>query len=222
MPVVLFGPAGLVFTLYWYQRLMIGSLLSLAAVSAFAESPTFPAAPPLYYDLARMPPDAVWANIFLPKEAKTIRVPPAAAGKAVRFEARDDRGKVAASGRLKQTADLGCLSTGWYRIDFFDASGTDLGWTTAAILSSLIKHQREDSPVGVDVALSWVAPDTDTDRTRMTEIAARTGVPWVRDRLRWREVETAPGQYAPATKYDGAARLQHGLGMNVLPLAEPR
>jgi len=199
-----------------YHRLIIGSLLGLASASAFAGSPTFPPAPPLYYDLARTPPEAKWANIFLLKETKNIRVPPAASGKAVRFEARDDRGMVAASGRMKQTVNLGFLGPGWYRIDFFDASDADLGWTTAAILPSRPKHPGDDSPVGVDVALSWTPPDTDPDRKRLAEIAARTGVQWVRDRLRWREIETAPGEYAPPTKYDRAARLQHGSGMDVL------
>lgn len=202
--------------MHWYHRLVIGSLLSLASASAFAESPTFRTAPPCYYDLGQTPPDAVRANIFLLKEAKTIRVPPAAAGKAVRFEARDDCGRVAASGRLKQSADLGSLGTGWYRVDFFDAVDANLGWTTAAILPSLIKPPGKGSPVGVDIALSWVAPDTDTDRARMMEIASRTGVQWTRDRLRWHEIETAPGEYAAPTKYDRAARLQHASGMDVL------
>ena len=53
VPAVLFGPAGFVFAMRWFQRLIIGSLLSLASASAFAESPTFPAAPPLYYGALR-------------------------------------------------------------------------------------------------------------------------------------------------------------------------
>ena len=179
-------------------------------------SADFPASPPLYYDLPLTPPDAARANIFLPKEAKTVHVPPAALEKAARFEARDDHGGVVASGAATGTVDLGILGVGWYRIDFFDGAGAALGWTTAAILPHLPKHSHEDSAVAVDVALSWTPPDNDRDRARMTEIAARTGVRWVRDRLRWREIETAPGEYAPPTKYDRMARLQHDSGMDVL------
>ena len=181
-----------------------------------AETVTFPDAPPLYYDLAQTPPDAARANIFLPNEAKTVHVPPAALGKAARFEARDDSAKVVASGTATDLVDLGGLGLGWYRVDFFDVAGTDLGWTTAALLPPLPKHSGADSPVAVDVALSWTSPDTDSDHKRLTEIAARTGVSWVRDRLRWREIETAPGEYAPSTKYDRMAKLQHDAGMNVL------
>ncbi len=155
-------------------------------ICATAGTLTFPDAPPLYYDLTQTPPDAVRANIFLPKETKTVYVPPAALGKAVRFEARDDQASVAASGAVGETADIAGLGMGWYRIDFFDAASTALGWTTAAILPPLPQHSREDSPVAVDVALSWTPPDTGRDHKRMTEIAARTGVQWVRDRLRWR------------------------------------
>jgi hypothetical protein len=183
---------------------------------AFAEAPAFPDAPPLYYDLAQTPPDAAGANIFLPKESKMVRVPSGVAERAARFEVRDDQARVVLIGGAKNAVDLGSLGIGWYRIDFFDANDAPLGWTSAAFLPPMPGHAREDSPVAVDVALSWTPPDTDRDRGRMTDIAARTGVRWVRDRLRWREIETAPGEYAPPTKYDRMAKLQHGSGMDVL------
>ena len=189
---------------------------TLAVPLAFGDPPSFPDSPPLYYDLAQMPPNAAGANIFLQKERKTVSVPPAAAEHAARFQVRDDQAKIVLEGPVQKAVDLDNLGIGWYRIDFFDAGDIPLGWTTAAILAPVPKHAREDSPVGVDVALSWVAPDSDRDRERMTAIAARAGVLWVRDRLRWREIETAPGEYAPPTKYDRAATLQHESGMNVL------
>jgi len=163
-----------------------------------------------------MPESAAGANIFLEKESKKVPVPPAAAPHAARFEVRDDQARVVLKGAAEKAVDLGSLGIGWYRVDFFDANDAMLGWTTAAILGPVPKHAREDSPVAVDVALSWISPDSDRDRKRMTEIAARAGVQWVRDRMRWREIETAPGEYAPQTKYDRAARWQHESGMNVL------
>ncbi len=199
------------------QWIMAGVMVgTLAASFAFADPPDFPATPPLYYDLAKMPANAAGANIFLPKESKTVHVPPAAAGKSARFEVRDDQAKVVLAGTAANELDLDKLGVGWYRIDFFDADDAPLGWTTAAILPRMPKLSRDDSPVAVDVALSWIAPDTDRDRQRMTEIAARAGVQWVRDRLRWKEIETAPGEYAPPTKYDRIAKLQHKSGLNVL------
>ncbi len=181
-----------------------------------AENTAFPDAPPLYYDLSQTPSGAARVNIFLPQEAKTLHVPPGALGKAVRFEARDDSGRVVASGAATDKLALDKLGLGWYRIDFLDASDAALGWTTAALLPPMPKHADKDSPAAVDVALSWTPPDTENDHKRMTEIAARTGVGWVRDRLRWREIETAPGEYASPTKYDRMAKLQHDSGMDVL------
>ncbi len=189
---------------------------TVAGACAFADPPSFPSTPPLYYDLGTMPPNAAGANIFLPKESKSVPLPPGAAGKAMRFEVRDDQAKVVLKGAVEEKVDLGTLSVGWYRIDFFDAAEAALGWTTAAILPAMPKRSHEDSPVAVDVALSWVAPNSDPGHRRMTDIAARTGASWVRDRMRWREIETAPGEYAPDTTYDRTAQIQNKSGLNVL------
>ena len=176
----------------------------------------FPDAPPLYYDLSATPAEAARANIFPPDERVRIRVPQEAADRAVRFEVRDDGAAVVAEGGTENDAvALNGLGPGWYRIDFYDTAGAALGWTTTVVLGTRVKPDKE-SPVALDVALSWVAPDTDTDRERMAEIAALAGVGWVRDRLRWREIEPEPGQSAPIGKYDRAAKLQHRRGGKIL------
>ena len=183
---------------------------------AHAASGGFPDAPPLYYDLKSMPENGAGANVFLPGERTLVRVPPGAADKARSFEVRDDLGRVVRSGESGSGVDLRGLGTGWYRIDFLEGPARFIGWTTAAILPPLPKRRGEDTPVAVDVALCWTASDTDRDRTRMADLAKRAGVTWVRDRLRWREIEPEPGKAAPPTKYDRMASLQHRLGMDVL------
>ena len=176
----------------------------------------FPDAPPLYYDLSATPAEAARANIFPPDERVRIRVPQEAADRAVRFEVRDDGAAVVAEGGTENDAvALNGLGPGWYRIDFYDTAGAALGWTTAVVLGTRVKPDKE-SPVALDVALSWVAPDTDADRERMAEIAALAGVGWVRDRIRWREIEPEPGRSAPSGKYDRTAKLQHRLGSKIL------
>jgi len=139
---------------------MPARLLALAAALcplAFAGAET---PPPVVYTLEEAVRLPASGNIFLTGADVRIPVPAAVAG-AAGAVLLDDAGREVASGTV---AD-GVLTpepapwVGWYQVVFRDADGQPLGWTTAAVLAPLPAPLPEDSPVALDVALSWVAPD---------------------------------------------------------------
>ena len=149
-------------------------------------------------------------NVFVEGEDVVVPAPDSA-----RWNALDDRGTVLASGAAEggdANAELGKLGVGWYEIRFLDAEGGQLGRTTAAVLSKPMAPVDRDSPICLDVALSW----NEQDRQCQTRLAALAGVSWVRDRMRWREVQTGPGQFVAHTQYDESAGMQARAGLKVL------
>lgn len=111
--------------------------------------------------------------------------------------------------------EIGQLPLGWYQIEFSDASSQSAGFTTAAVLAPQ-QSARADSPVALDVALSWV-PEADPEVwQRCVALARMAGVTMVRDRLRWRDLQPTPGPFLSETIYDATARLQHKAGLQVL------
>ena len=112
--------------------------------------------------------------------------------------------------------ELGSLGTGWYEVEFLDADSRRAGWTTAAVLAPLKAPVPADSPIGLDAAISWFAQDDPATQERFASLAALAGARWIRDRLRWRELEPERDVYPPRTQYDEAARIQAGKGLNVL------
>ena len=179
-------------------------------------------------------------NIFVLGEEVTVRIPPempkerefpdledlpqsqAVIEKAVSWQLLSDRGDPLQSASLaeRDTAipplALGKLPVGWYRIEFLDADGKVVDWTTAAVLSRPVAPTRKDSPVCLDVALSWLAKDDPANREDFVQLASLAGINWIRDRLRWREVQPDPETLVPSTKYDSAAGLQNQYGLKVL------
>ena len=112
---------------------------------------------------------------------------------------------------------LGELGVGWYRVEFLDAAGDCVKWTTVAVLARLKAPTPQDSPVCVDSATAWFAKNRPVDQARLASLAALSGVNWVRDRLSWHEVELKPNQFASqTTSYDTSARLQTSRGLKVL------
>lgn len=111
---------------------------------------------------------------------------------------------------------LGNLPVGYYRIEFLGIDGHLIAWTSAGVLAPLHAPVPFDSPVGVDAAISWFAPDDPVNQRRHARFAALAGVNWIRDRLRWRDLEPAPGRFVEDTTYDSAATIQHEEGLQVL------
>ena len=73
------------------------------------------------------------------------------------------------------------------------------------------RPQVEDSRIASDLATSWlVEPEQFDNLATLTKLS---GLVWIRDRMRWGEIETQRGEWAERTRYDDAADIQikHGL-----------
>ena len=156
-------------------------------------------------------------NIFLDGEQVSI---PVAEEAATRWRVTDEiereiaRGTIAGAGN--DHVELGTLPVGWYRIALFDSDGNDLGWTTTAVLAPLAAPTPEDSPICVDSATAWFAKDDPVKQEQFARLAALAGVSWIRDRMRWRDMEPTPGRFAKNTTYDTSAAIQHACDLNIL------
>ncbi len=157
-------------------------------------------------------------NVFLRGEAMAIRVPEALADTAVAWRIANEQGTLVGEGPMGSSSEIAApnLGVGWYRVSFLDASGQELAFTTAAVLEPIAAAVPEDSPVCIDGALSWYPEKDMTVRAQMTGLAALTGVSWIRDRLRWREIEPERGQVLGDTPYDAMAATQRAAGLEVL------
>jgi hypothetical protein len=162
-------------------------------------------------------------NVFLEGEDVVVRLPAEFAGQPVSWRLLDDLwqerqvGVVAVGERELDRVNLGGLGVGWYRIEFEGPSREEQVFTTAAVLSRLRNPVPEDSPVCVDSATAWFARDDVQHQRRLANLAALAGVNWVRDRLRWSDLQPEPGSLkAGSTTYDTAAAIQREAGLNVL------
>jgi len=161
-------------------------------------------------------------NVFLKGETARVPLPRGLSGTASEWRVLDDRGKIVAQNALKSAGSasrflgLGTLGIGWYRVEFLDRSGKLLGFTTAAVLSPPAVPTPQNSPVCIDTAISWFARSDPPRQEKFARLAALCGVNWVRDRLRWHDIEPAPGKFARETTYDTACRIQKRFGLKVL------
>lgn len=163
-------------------------------------------------------------NIYLEGESVRIRLPEGLPGDVSRWRLLNELGQGLASGALTPTALIareplapGDLGVGWYRFEFDTAARTNVAWTAAAVLKRLAAPVPGDSPVCVDSATAWFAPNDVPQQQRLANLATLAGVNWVRDRLRWRDVQPEPGPLTTAkTTYDTAAEVQYAAGLKVL------
>jgi len=193
--------------------------LPLALVLALGVAAAESRRPPLPRRIPAPLPDHP-GNIFLEGEAVSVRLPEGLSPKAAQWRMLDETDRKLRQGALLRTKtgrlSLGRLPVGWYRVEFLDAKGGLLDWTSTAVLARLKAPVPEDSPVAVDMAVSWFAHDNPADQRRFASLAALAGVNWVRDRMRWGEIEPEPGRFAENTSYDSAADIQHAAGLRVL------
>jgi len=162
-------------------------------------------------------------NVFLLGESVNIELPEEAWSKAVNWRVLDDRRAVVRRGSIddkkpdsKSFVNVGGLGIGWYRIEFLDAAGEIVGWTTAAVLARLAEPVPQNSPVCVDSATSWFAPNNAVRQERFARLAALAGANWIRDRMSWAGAQTGPKKFSQNTTYDTAATLQARHGLKVL------
>ena len=162
-------------------------------------------------------------NVFLEGEEVSIPVPEKVRLVSTRWRLSDDR-EVLRTGLLPARAtdagavlDLGPLSIGWYRLEFSSTNGSDQTWTSLAVLGRMRTPVPADSPIAVDSAAAWFARENAAQQQQLASLAALAGVSWVRDRLRWRDIQPQPGELAaPPTTYDTSADAHRAAGLAVL------
>jgi len=161
------------------------------------------------------------AGVFLEGQAIKVAVPSEVVSTATQWRVIDDRAALVRSGTLTPSGsfvELGALGIGWYRVEFLGQSGETLAWTTAAVLARLAASISEDSPICLDSATAWFARDDRDKQDRLALLTFLAGANWVRDRLRWRDMQPkGPEDFAgPETTYDTSARIQTARGLKVL------
>ncbi|MBZ0258690.1 hypothetical protein K8I31_21675 [bacterium] len=207
--------------LFSIRRLIVFICILIAAqanVLSFAQSESLETMRPI----ARCIPDAGGhpGNVYLEGEMVRVGLPVFAEGNIQQWRALNDAGDVIQTGRIsenhQQKIELGALGVGWYRIEFLDENAQCLQWTTSAVLTRLKAPVPQDSPVCIDGAHSWFAKDDPVQQKLLSQLAALCGVNWIRDRLRWRDVQPVDGPFLPHTTYDECADIQASLGLKVL------
>ena len=159
-------------------------------------------------------------TVFLEGQPVLVPKPDGAVLDSGTWKALDDQLACVASGAWSATdahIEIGALPIGWYRIEFLDSTDTLQAFTTAAVLKPLAAVPSPDSPVAVDIALSWVPDKNPEVWAQSVELARMAGVAMVRDRLRWRDLQ--PEKDAPLlqdTVYEQTADLQRDHGLQVL------
>ncbi len=164
-------------------------------------------------------------NVFLADEEVEVTIPPEMRGEAAEWRLLDDHGDLIRHGRCELAGDAadvprtvrpGRLGIGWYRIEILDRHAKQIGWTSAAVLAKLAEPVPQDSPICVDSATAWFAKDDPQGQARLSRLAALAGVNWVRDRLRWGEIQPDADTYRDNTTYDTSATIHSRDGLKVL------
>ncbi len=163
-------------------------------------------------------------NVFLEGEDLRIPIPEALPLAATQWRLLGDRDRILRTGDLpvraaetRATLPLGVLGIGWYRLEFGATNQLAPSFTTFAVLRRLRAPTPMNSPIAVDSAAAWFAPNDAVQQKRLANLAALAGVSWVRDRLRWRDLQPQPGELAtPPTTYDTSAEAHREAGLQLL------
>ncbi|MBN1420299.1 MAG: discoidin domain-containing protein [Planctomycetes bacterium] len=159
-------------------------------------------------------------NIYLAGEPVSIRVPDEIAGEPAGWRIIDDAGAEIARGSLRagsrEPIEAGTLGIGWYRVEFLGEGDRVAGWTSAAVLARLSAPTPADSPISIDTAAAWFAHGDPAKQECFARLAALAGINWIRDRLRWREIQPRSDTFAEATTYDSSADIHAREGVKVL------
>ena len=163
-------------------------------------------------------------NIFLEGTYVLIPWPESTPAAATQWRLLDDQHRVLRVGPLGPEIErkgsalgFGLLDIGWYRVEFGSNAKPDLAWTTLAVLRRLRAPVPADSPVAVDSAAAWFARADAAQQQRFANLATLAGVSWVRDRLRWSDLQPQSGPLVgTSTTYDTSAEAHHAAGLSVL------
>ncbi len=163
-------------------------------------------------------------NVFL--EGETVRAlpPELLPATATHWRLLDDRHHALRAASLPPEAKdrrapiaLGQLGIGWYRLEFGTTNQPDQAWTSLAVLPPIRSRVPDDSPIAVDSAAAWFARNDATQQAKLANLAALTGVNWVRDRLRWQDIQPTSDGLKPApTTYDTSADVHRDARLHLL------
>ena len=162
---------------------------------------------------------AACGAVFIEGEPVTVVRPEVSEAGGGTWQVLNDRLSLATSGTWSATdtvIEVGTLPIGWYRIEFYDSAAQGAGFTTAAVLAPLKSAPPEDTPVALDIALSWVPEENVIAWETCAQLARYASVRMVRDRLRWRDIQPDPGPFLQTTKYDRTAAIQQEQGLQIL------
>ncbi len=159
-------------------------------------------------------------NIYLEGESVSVIIPDSAPEDIHSWQILNDKGELIRSGKIDEktlkTIHIGNMEIGWYRVEFLDQDKNILAWTTAAVLVKLQAPTPQDSPICIDGAHAWFAKDDPETQKQLSRLATLAGVNWIRDRLRWREIQPQENIFAEQTTYDSSADIQHRFGLKTL------
>lgn len=111
--------------------------------------------------------------------------------------------------------DAGVLGIGHYSVTAELAGAAPVTTNASVVLPDDARTKPADSPFAMDVAGAWRVPEEKWDAyARALDLS---GVSWIRDRLGWFAVNTAPGVFDfTATNTDGWTQALAGTGIKVL------
>ncbi|HSV72720.1 MAG TPA: hypothetical protein VLH79_03060 [Chthonomonadales bacterium] len=112
--------------------------------------------------------------------------------------------------RPPQPVDLGPLPAGYYDVTAVGPAGAT---ASAPVVVVARTRLRASSPIGVDAAHAWLLRPEQLDAgARMIRLA---GVPWIRERIAWGEVERQRGSFV-WTRYDAAVDAARRQGLRIV------
>ena len=151
-------------------------------------------------------------NVFLAGDAVSVRAP--ANGPADWRLLDADHHQVATGHVAAATVDLGRLPVGWYELVRGEDEPASSNRVSLAVFARLQAPTPRSSPIALDAAMAWFFPPDQMPAA--ANLCGLAGINWVRDRLRWDEMETGRGRFAGATRYDASARAQTAAGLRSL------
>ncbi len=93
----------------------------------------------------------------------------------------------------KKVLNLGRMENGWYSLKISDDYDNVLASSSFSVIPVSTVKKSDETPFGMDAALAWlVSSDKITPYANAIKAA---GVNWIRDRFRWRELESTKGVY---------------------------
>lgn len=182
-------------------RMLVGVAVCVSALSAHAQIP--PRGIP--HPLPEHP-----GNIFTARE--TVFVP--VSTNIFHWLLKDYSGRTVSTGSATRgVADLGALPVGYYELSNSDSGATNRA-ISLGVLEELHAPTPTNSPIGIDVALSWCFAQKDWPA--VVSLCQLAGMNRVRDRVFWAEMEPKRGEYSAPNRNDKSVELQTAAGLQVL------